>query len=188
MDTVFTYKQERQRSYLSALKPTTSNHSNPFSVVTLWVAKSLKNLGSKRKDSSGFGSNVVVNNSVYCASPYCLEDYNMECFVEKSGVLDEKKDGVVVNGSFVEEECEESSSGSECLASVNEEHCSSEGFSSPPSLRWNVVDNCSNDVSRELERPKLDDQKLENQVSTFSGMWFYLFDTFRVFKVNVFLT
>lgn len=181
MDTVYTYKQERQRSYLSLLKPKSSNLSKPFSLVTLWVAKSLKNLGSKGKDLDGFKSNVVVNNSVYCSSPYCLEEYSMEGFVEKSGVLDEKKDGFLGNECGVEE-CEESSSGS-----VNEEHSSSEGFSSPPSLRWNVVDDGSNDVSRELERPKLDDQKLEKQVSTFSGMWFCLIDVFRVLEVYVFL-
>ncbi|XP_074340860.1 rop guanine nucleotide exchange factor 7-like [Apium graveolens] len=162
MDTVYTYKQERQRSYLSSLKPSSSNLSKPFSLVTLWVAKSFKNLGSKGKDLDGFKSNVVVSNSVYCASPYCLEEYSMEGFVEKSGVLDEKKEGFVGNECGVEE-CEESSSGS-----VNEENCSSEGFSSPPSLRWNVVNDDSEDVSRELERPKLDDQKLEKQVSTFS--------------------
>lgn len=178
MDRAFTNKQERQRSYLSSLKPSSSNLSKPFSLVTLWVAKSLKNLGSKGKDLNGFKSNVVVNNSVYCASPYCLEEYSMEGFVEKSGVLDVKKDGVLGNECEVEEECEESSSGS-----VNEEQCSSEGFSSPPSLRWNVVNEGSDDVSRELERPKLDDQKLEKQqVATFSGMWFCLIDVLRVLE------
>ncbi|KAL8157362.1 rop guanine nucleotide exchange factor 7-like [Apium graveolens] len=52
----------------------------------------------------------------------------MEESSEKSQVFDENKDGVV-------EECEKSSSGSNCLASVNEKNCSSHGFSSPASFR-----------------------------------------------------
>ncbi|KAK1365456.1 Rop guanine nucleotide exchange factor 1-like protein [Heracleum sosnowskyi] len=131
-------------------------HSNPF---TLWVAKSFKNLGSKSKDSNGFANNVAVNNSLHC-----LEDINnmVESCPEKSEVCAEKKHGVDVKQGFVEE-CGESSSGSNCLASANEQNCSSDGFSSPASLRCAFDHNGSFDVSRESNKPKL-----EKQGSTFS--------------------
>lgn len=170
-------RQDNNQTHQPLLKPIGSNKSNPFSVLALWVAKSVKNVCSKVKDSNGF-TGMVVNNSLYCASPYFLEA-KMDGFIEKSEGMDEMKEGFNVNEGFVdgvEEDCRESSSGSDFLASeatVNEEHSSSEGFSSPPSMRWPVhnteMPRCpSSDVSEELEKPKLDNKKLEKQGSLFS--------------------
>lgn len=78
---------------------------------------------------------------------------------KKSQVFDENKDGVVVD------ECGESSSGSNCLESVNQQHCSSDGFSSPATFRCTFHHDSFLDVSRESEN-----SKLEKQGSTFSGM------------------
>lgn len=180
MDRALSLQEERQdnnQTHQPVLKPIGSNNSNPFSVLTLWVAKSLKNMCSKAKDSNGF-TGMIVNNSLYCASPYFLE-------AKMDGLsqgMDEMKEGFNVNDGFVdgvEEDCRESSSGSDFLASeatVNEEHSSSEGFSSPPSMRWPVhnteIPHCSSSyVSEELEKPKLDNKKLEKQGSSFSGIY-----------------
>lgn len=80
-----------------------------------------------------------------------------ESCVEKSEDFDGRKDGVIVNEAFVDE-YGESSSSSDCLASVNEEHCNSE-------LRCTFDHNHSVDFSQESEKPKL-----EKQGSTFFGM------------------
>lgn len=120
---------------------------------------------------------MVVNNSVYCASP-CFLEAEMEGIVEENKVLPEEiGEGFV---GVIEEECRESSSSSDFLvseATVNEEHShsSSEDSSSPPSMSWPVqkpdLPHCSSsDVSQGGEKPHLDERKLVKQGSTLSGI------------------
>ncbi|XP_057503810.1 rop guanine nucleotide exchange factor 7-like [Actinidia eriantha] len=147
------------------LKP--SNNRNPFSVFATRVSKSLKNLYNRAKISNGFCSKrlqfdgIVVNNSVYCFSP-CSVEAKMEGLVEKSEGL----------GDVIEVDFRESSSSSGSLVS-EQSHCSSEGSSSPPSISWSAqksdLPNCANsDVSEGVEKPNLDDRKLDKQGSSLS--------------------
>ncbi|XP_057468603.1 rop guanine nucleotide exchange factor 7-like isoform X1 [Actinidia eriantha] len=140
------------------LKP--SNHPNPFSVFAIRVSKSLRNLYNRAKIPNGFCSKrlqfdgIVVNNSVYCASP---------CSVEA------KMEGL---GDVIEVEFRESSSSSDSLIS-EQSHSNSEDSSSPPSISWSVqksdLPNCANsDVSEGVEKPNFDGRKLEKQGSSLS--------------------
>lgn len=172
MDRVLSLKKDRQETnkqpHHPVLRSKDANNSKPFSSLSLWVAKSVKNVCGKAKNSNGF-TGMLVNNSVYCASPYFLEE-KMEALVEKSEEMEETKEGFNVNEGLVdgvEEDCRESSSCSDYLASevtVNEEHSSFEGYSSPPSIKSTM-----SDVFEELENPQVDSRKLEKQGSTFSG-------------------
>lgn len=158
-----------------------SNNPNPFSVFAYWVSKSLRSLYQRAKVSNGFCftrlqfDGMLVNNSVYCGSP-CSVGAKME-----SG-LEEKKDGSGGEGfvDVIEEECRESSSSSDFLvseATVNEEHShsSSEDSSSPPLMAWPVQKSdmphsASPDISETVQKPHLDDRKLEKQGSSLSDI------------------
>ncbi|XP_059667870.1 rop guanine nucleotide exchange factor 7-like [Cornus florida] len=165
-----------------------SNNPNPFSLLSFWVLKSLRSLYSRARVSNGYCfrrlhfTGMVVNNTVYCASP-CLIEAKMEGLVEKREEMEERQDGFSENGheiedfvGEIEEEAGECSSSSDFLASeatVNEEqsHSSSEDSSSPPSMGWPIqkteVPHCaSSDVSEEVEKPQRDDRKLEKQGSS----------------------
>lgn len=193
MDSALSHRIEREESTkktplqlklcLPLLKPKgSSNTSNPFSQLALWVEKSLRNLCCKAKDSNGFCfrrlqfNGMVVNNSVYCASPG---------LVENSEEMSEKRHGFGVNWhgieGFGDGGRENSSSGSDNLVSettVNEEQSSS--VDSSPSMGWPVkkteVPQCaSSNVSQQLEKTHLDDRKLQKQGSTISGINCFIF-------------
>ncbi|KAM7526404.1 hypothetical protein LguiA_016306 [Lonicera macranthoides] len=185
MDSALSHRIEREESTkkthlqlklcLQLLKP---NTSNPFSQLALWVDKSLRNLCCKAKDSNGFCfrrlqfNGMVVNNSVYCASP------GLEGLVENSEEMSEKRYGFGLNWheieGFGDGGRESSSSGSDNLVSettVNEEQSSS--VDSSPSMGWPIrkteVPQCaSSNVSQRLEKTHLDDRKLQKQGSTIS--------------------
>ncbi|CAK9137622.1 unnamed protein product [Ilex paraguariensis] len=199
MDRALSYREEppvTQQSHqqlnvcFPVLKSRRSNNPNPLTVLIVWVSKSLRRLYCNDRVSNGFCckrvnfTGMVVNNSVYCASP-CFLEAKMEGLVDKSEGMERKNEGLGENGhkieafvDFVEEECRESSSSSDFLASeatVNEEHSSSEVSSSPPSIRWpnqkHEVSHCSNsgpfeDVGK--PKPHMDDRKLEKQGSSIS--------------------
>ncbi|KAA8518964.1 hypothetical protein F0562_016262 [Nyssa sinensis] len=199
MDRALPLQEEREqhsqnhqqlRLCLPFVKCRISNKLNPFSVLSFWVSKSLRSLYCKGKISNGFCfkrfqfDGMVVNNSVYCASP-CFLESKVEGFVERREGMEEKKDGFGANGreieafaNVIEAEGRQSSSSSDILAleaTVNEEqaHSSSEDSSSPPSLGWPIQKtegpHCtSSDVSEDIEKPHLDDRRLEKQGSSMS--------------------
>lgn len=146
---------------------------------SLWVSKSANFLKNKAKNSRRkfrFDA-MLVNNSVYCASPNNLEEAEMEAPVnEDQGICEnELKSGHL--SDLIEEESGESSSTSEFLASevtLNCENSSSEDSSSSPSMgcpvRQDNVRHCScSEVSDEVEKPHLDQRKLDKQGSSLSG-------------------
>ncbi|KAL3536453.1 hypothetical protein ACH5RR_004914 [Cinchona calisaya] len=158
--------------------------SNPFSLLRFWASKSLRNLYSRPKMSSRFGSErfhfngMVVNNSVYCASP-CSPVEKMESLLEKREGMGQKHNGFCENDRVVAvEESGESSSSSGFLASeitVNdEEQSSTEDSSSPPSMVWAIQkddeppDYASSHVSEDAEKPHSDTRKLEKHGSSLS--------------------
>ncbi|KAH7866794.1 hypothetical protein Vadar_025100 [Vaccinium darrowii] len=172
--------QQNLKLCLPFLKLRTSNNENPFWVFAFRVSKSLRNLCCRVKVSNGFCfrrlqfKGMVVNNSVYCASP-CFIGAEMEGIVEENDVFEEGKGEGFVG---LIEECRESSSSSDFLvseATINEEHShsSSEDSSSPPSMSWPVqksgLPHCSSsDDSQVVEKPHLDGRKLVKQGSTLS--------------------
>ncbi|KAK6943578.1 PRONE domain [Dillenia turbinata] len=195
MDSASTHPQETQakpqdqhlsKLCFSFIKPPISQTLIPFSAFGFWVSKSLKNLCYRTKLSNAFClkrlnfDGMVVNNSLFGSSPEVG-------FVEMDGNLVEKgesKDGFAGNGGEVErfldliEECRESSSSCDCLTSentANEEHShsSSEESSTSTPLGWSVAKNetshrMNSDVVELLEKPHLDDRKLEKQGSMYS--------------------
>ncbi|PIN01450.1 hypothetical protein CDL12_26039 [Handroanthus impetiginosus] len=162
-------------------------NSNPSSGFSLWVSKSVKFLKKKAKVPRRMSSKrftfdgIIVNNSVYCASPNFLEA-KMEGLVNENEILEEGKDGVCENENKVkvsnlnEDESGESSSNSDLLASevtLNCENSSSEDSSSSPSMGWPMQKHklpcCgSSKVSEEVQKPNLDKRKLDKQRSSLS--------------------
>lgn len=140
------------------LKLRRCNTQSPFSFLAFWVSKSASRLCCRAKVSNGFCfrrvqfDGMVVNNSLYCASPWSL-DAVMEALIEESGVLEETND-------LIGEECGDSNSSSDLLVSettVNGEehsHSSSDDSSSLSSMGWPVP---------KSDKPHLDDRKLEKQ-------------------------
>ena len=188
MDSALSHRIEREESpkkthllqlklCLPLLKPKSSNASNSLSQLALWVEKSLRNLCCKARDYNGFCcrrlqfNGMVVNNSMYCASPG---------LVENSEEMSEKRYGFGVNWHG-DGGGESSSSGSDNLVSestVNEEQSSS--VDSSPSMGWpfqkTEVPQCaSSNVSQQLEKTHLDDRKLQKQGSTLSGINCFIF-------------
>lgn len=144
-----------------------SKNCTLFSVFKFRVCKSFKNLyhkakvsnGSKRFDFDG----VLVENSVF------LDD-KMEVLTEKSdGTEGFSEENDIKIESFVYEEGIESSLSSDFLVSegtVNdEEHSSSEDSCSPLSIVWHIQKNGN---SEEVEKPHVDNRKLEKQGSCLS--------------------
>lgn len=161
-----------------------------FSAVRVWVSKSLRSFSS----SGGKGSNgglggesfhfngVVINNSVYGASPG-LFDEKMESFLgkEDNGEMgNQKSENEREIEGFGDGNGEESSSSSSShfLASEvtenDEQSCSSEeDSSSPPSMVWPVQKNedvASSSASEEVKKPHSDKRKLEKQGSSLPGI------------------
>ncbi|KAL6987688.1 Rop guanine nucleotide exchange factor 7 [Sarracenia purpurea var. burkii] len=103
---------------------------------------------------------MVVNNSVYCASPCSVEGIMESLEGKKDGVCINKHDNVEGFVDVIKEEGRESISSSDYLvseATVNEEHSHSSSTEDSSS-------HCANsDVSESLEKPHLDDRKLEKQ-------------------------
>ncbi|KAL0309930.1 UNVERIFIED_CONTAM: Rop guanine nucleotide exchange factor 7 [Sesamum radiatum] len=189
MDRAISYQEEnvviaedqtKLKPFSPLKQPGLPRNSNPSSSFSLWVSKSVKFLKNKARVADRIGSKrfhfdgMVVNNSVYCASPNYLED-KMEALVNEN----EKTGGVCENerkvGNFTylnEEGSGESSSSSDFLASevtLNSENSSSEDSSSSPSMGWPMQkDKLSSTVSEEVEKPHLDKRKLEKQESSLS--------------------
>lgn len=160
-----------------------------FSAVRVWVSKSLRSFSSSRgKGSNGLEgesfhfNGVVINNSVYGASPG-LFDEKMESFLGKE---DNREMGNQKSGNereiegFGDGNAEESSSSSssDFLASEvtgNDEQSSSseEDSTSPPSMVWPVQKNedvASSSASEEVKKPHSDKRKLEKQGSSLPGI------------------
>ncbi|XP_022846622.1 rop guanine nucleotide exchange factor 7-like isoform X2 [Olea europaea var. sylvestris] len=197
MDRTLSNQEEREATMqhrpklksFSLLKQTTSSrNSDPISTLSFWASKSIRILKNRAKVANGFSSKrfhfdgMVVNNSVYCASPSYLEAA-MEGLVTDSEIVEQGNVGFSENrsktGAFLdlnEEEIRESSSSSDFLASEitrNDENSSSEDSSSPPSMGWLMQNNerphrVKSDVSKEVEKPHLDNRKLEKQGSSLS--------------------
>ncbi|XP_057983741.1 rop guanine nucleotide exchange factor 7-like isoform X2 [Malania oleifera] len=164
------------------------NLNLPFSILGFWVCKSLRRLRCRVRFSNGLCfrrvgfDGMVVNNSVFCASPE-EEKVAMEGVIEKNEGAEERKgEGSIENGSEIgaivglkEKVSRESSSSSEFLTSEatgNEEQSpsSSEGSFSPPSVGWPLDKSeanhcrCSN-IAQDAEKPHFDDRRLEKQGS-----------------------
>lgn len=187
--TVENYQQEFKNNALllkrsSSLRKTKQR----FSAVRVWVSKSLRSFSSSRgKGSNGFEAKsfhfngVVINNSVYGASPG-LFDEKMESFLGKDDnreMGDKKSESEREIEGFGDGNGESSSSSSsDFLASEvtgNDEQSSSseEDSSSPPSMVWPVQKNedfVSSSASEEVKKPHSDKRKLEKQGSSLPGI------------------
>ncbi|EOY07372.1 RHO guanyl-nucleotide exchange factor 7 [Theobroma cacao] len=163
---------------------------------SFWVLKSVRSLCYRGLESNGCClkrleySGMIVNNSVFCASPGFFEEEKaeMEGLVEKSEGFEDKNESFNENGvqmgtfaKLLEDKGRESSSSSDFLTSETtgheEEHShssSEEESASPPSLGWPVQKNAetedcsSSNCSEDGKKPPSDDRKLEKQGSTVS--------------------
>ncbi|XWS43783.1 hypothetical protein CRYUN_Cryun16bG0133700 [Craigia yunnanensis] len=163
---------------------------------SFWVLKSVRSLCYRAIESNKCClqrleySGMIVNNSVFCASPGLFEEEKaeMEGLVEKNESFEEKNESFGENGvqmgtfaELLEDKGRESSSSSEFLTSETtgheEEHShssSEEDSASPPSLGWPVQENAetedctSTNCSENGKKPLVDDRKLEKQGSTIS--------------------
>ncbi|XVE96957.1 hypothetical protein REPUB_Repub02eG0268900 [Reevesia pubescens] len=163
---------------------------------SFWVPKSVKSLCYSGVESNGCFSQrleysgMIVNNSVFCASPGLFEEEKaeMEGLVEEKESFEEKNESFGENGvqmgtfaELLEDKGRESSSSSDLLTSETtgheEEHShssSEEDSASPPSLGWPIHENAetedctSTNCSEDAKKPPLDDRKLEKQGSTIS--------------------
>lgn len=168
-----------------------SRNQSPSSSLSFWVTKSVNFLKNKARVPSRSSSRrynfdgMVVNNSVYCDSPECVEE-RMEAPANGSEVRENEEHGVECKsekcGELNEEESGASSSSSDYLASeanLCDENCSSQDSSSPP-LDWEMqkdnLPNCGgSEVSEEVEKPSSDNRKLTKQGSCISGSDFFWF-------------
>lgn len=205
MDRAFNHQQEREGTQqqqhqqlklclpLVRLRSFGNPNPNPFCVLRFWVAKSLRNFYCRVSFSKGFClrgfryNGMVVNNSVFCASPSFLEEGKavMEGLIEKNQGIEDGNERCEENGGqietfgdLIEEARRESSSSSDFLTSETtgheeQSHSSSES-SSPPSLGWPIqkaeIQDCSStNGAEDEEKPHLGDRKLKKQVSAISG-------------------
>ncbi|KAK4478518.1 hypothetical protein RD792_013995 [Penstemon davidsonii] len=147
------HTQTKPKSLFPLKQLSIPRNSNPSSAFSFWVSKSVKFLKDKAKVPNRVSSKrfnfdgMVVNNSVYCASPNHLES-KMETLVIENEIFEGEKEVYSENetkvGSFIdltEDEIGESSSSSNFLASeinLNDENSSScaDSSSSPPSMNW----------------------------------------------------
>lgn len=124
---------------------TNSKNHTPFSVF----CKSFKNLYKKAKVSNGFGSKRFDVDEVVVENTSFLDD-KMEVLYESS-----------LSSDFLV---------SEGTVNDDEEQSSSEDSCSTPSIVWHIkrneVQHC--DVSEEVEKPHVDNRKLEKQGSCLS--------------------
>ncbi|KAI3474151.1 hypothetical protein Pfo_028939 [Paulownia fortunei] len=185
---VIAENQPKLKPFYPLKQPGIPRNSNPSSAFSLWVSKSVKFLKKKANVPNRISSKrfhfdgMVVNNSVYCASPNYLEA-KMEALLNDNEILEEEKEGIFENDRKVvnltdlnEEESGESSSSSNFLASevtLNYENSSSEDSSSPP-LMWLPMQkdkllHCGrSEVSEEVKKLHLDKRKLGKQGSSIS--------------------
>ncbi|KAK6120315.1 hypothetical protein DH2020_046006 [Rehmannia glutinosa] len=149
------------------------DNNTPSSAFSFWVSKSVKFLKNKAKGPNisskrFYFDGMIVNNSVYCASPNFVE-HKMDALANENEILgDEKKracENEIKVGNFRdlnEEESGESSLSSDFLGSevnLNDENSSSsQGSSLSPSM--------GSEVSEEIEKPNLDKRKLDKQGSS----------------------
>ncbi|KAF5747584.1 rop guanine nucleotide exchange factor 7 [Tripterygium wilfordii] len=187
--------QQRQQQSMSVGKYDRSYNPNPFSLLSFWVSKSLRNLSQKPRFFYGCRlkrlqfTGMVVNNSVFCESPPGFVEESkdqMEGSVVGEGDIEEKNKGSAENGDeqvqtfghLIEDKGGESSSSSDFLTSEATGHeeqsnSSSEELSSSPSIGWPVekveAPDCARQVDKEREeKPSLDDRKLQKQESSIS--------------------
>ena len=128
---------------------------------------------------------MIVNNSVFCASPGPFEEEKaeMEGLVEKNESFGENGVQMGTFAELLEDKDRESSSSSDLLTSETtgheEEHShssSEEDSASPPPLGWPVQENAktedctSTNCSEDGKKPPLEDRKLKKQGSTISGI------------------
>ncbi|KAL3826051.1 hypothetical protein ACJIZ3_022080 [Penstemon smallii] len=184
------HTQTKPKSLFPLKQLSIPRNSNPSSAFSFWVSKSVRFLKDKAKVPNRVSSKrfhfdgMVVNNSVYCASPNCLES-KMETSVIQNEIFEGEKEGYSENeskvGSFIdlnEDEIGESSSSSNFLASeinLNDEISSScaDSSSSPPSMNWPLEKgknpHCvSAEASEKIEKSHLDNRNLEKQGSSLS--------------------
>jgi hypothetical protein len=197
MDTTSTKQQLKQKQtqqhlkhhYTPLLSLTSSTNSNPFSILLIWVSKSLKSFCFKLHFSNGFCLKTIQYHGMVIST---MEDLSLS-LAEKKELVEENvgcDNGVVgKRGTFsdlIEEKgfCESSSS-SEFLSSENigneEQHSHSsstteEGLSSPLSLRWNVqkisTSDCSSPHGSEDGKKKhLVEKEFVNKVSALTGIY-----------------
>ncbi|GKV10071.1 hypothetical protein SLEP1_g21490 [Rubroshorea leprosula] len=205
MDVTSTHQEEREGSQqqqhyqlklcVPLVKLKGEHNPNLLSLFSFWVSKSVRRLCYRSRLANGVCfrrleySGIVVNNSVFCASPGFFEEekVEMEDLIEKSEGFEEKNEGSGENGgrmetfaALLEEKGRESSSSSEFLTSEATGHeeeqsrSSSEVSNSPPSVAWSVrgkaeAQECSSpNCSGNGSKPLTDDRKLEKQSSTIS--------------------
>ncbi|XP_027071160.1 rop guanine nucleotide exchange factor 7 isoform X1 [Coffea arabica] len=176
-------RYQPQLKHYAFLKQSTrsSRKKNPFFLLKYWASKTLSNLHVRPKMSSSFRSErfhfngMVVNNSVYCASP-CSSEGKMDSSPEKREEMGNGNYGFCDNDRIAVEESGESSSSSCFLASevtLNDEEHSTEDSSSPPSMIWPIQKDepphyASSHVSEDAHKPHSDTRKLEKQGSSLS--------------------
>jgi hypothetical protein len=189
-------QQQQQHQQLKLCLPLVRLRSfgnpKPFCVLRFWVAKSLRNFYCRVNFSKGFClrgfryDGMVVNNTVFCASPIFLEEGKaaMEGLTERNdGIEDRNEENggqIETFGDLIEEARRESSSSSDFLTSETtgheeQSHSSSES-SSPPSLGWPIqkaeIQDCtSTNGAEDEEKPHLGDRKLKKQVSAIPGFY-----------------
>ncbi|KAL3531758.1 hypothetical protein ACH5RR_005279 [Cinchona calisaya] len=183
MDTTLPSQEEKEvnvqlKHYVFLKQPSrkSSRKSNPLSLLKYWASKSLKNFYGRRKMSSGIGSEwfhfngMVVNNSIYCASPCSSSEDKMESLLEKMEEMGDKNGGFCDNVRVGVESSGESSLSSGFLASeitVNDaEQSITVDSSSPPSMVSPIQKDepphyTSSHISQDAEKPHSDTRKLE---------------------------
>lgn len=206
MDITFTQQEEREQTKQQQKQQQHEQHCaplvrfrrssnpNPFSILVLWVSKSLRSLCYRVQLSQGFClrriqyHGMVTNNTVFYASSGFLEQgkaASMEGLdlAENNEVIEENKENGGKKETFadlVEEMGRESSSSSEFLTSEttgHEEHSqsSTEDSSSPPSIGWSVQEidasNCTSPHGREdSEKKHLENKEFKKKVSVLPGI------------------
>lgn len=189
MDTTSTkhkLKQQKQqhlkhlKHYTPLLSLTRSTNSNPFSILVIWVTKSLKTLCFRLHFSHGFCLKKIQYHGIVYGST-TMEGLSLADKNEENGVG--KRETFC---DLIEEKGCESSSSSEFLSSENvgnEEHSISSSTevdsSSSPSLGWNVKEISESDCisvhdSEDGKKKHLVEKEFVKQVSALSGINFNL--------------
>ncbi|CAL0304464.1 unnamed protein product [Lupinus luteus] len=191
-----TPQHQHQQHCVPLVKLRKSNNPNPFSILVLWVSKSLTSLCFRVQLSQGFcfkriqyhHSMVIHTTALYASSGFLEqgeEADSMESLdlAENTEVVEECKgrENGAKNEFFadmIEEKGCNSSSGSELLSSektCNEEHShsSTEESSSPDSVGWPVqkivASNCTSPHgSEENVNKHLENKEFEKKVSVLS--------------------
>jgi len=180
MDTTSTKHKLKQKQHLKHYTPllslTRSTNSNPFSILVIWVTKSLKTLCFRLHFSHGFClKKIHYHGTIVYGSTTIMEGLSLAEKNEENGVG--KRETFC---DLIEEKGCESSSSSEFLSSENvgnEEHSMSSSTevdsSSSPSLGWNVKEISESDCE-DGKKKHLVEKEFVKQVSALSGINFNL--------------